>query len=229
VAEGEYPADAPPQFDPGGEGGVWGGKPFANLARNPSAEGAGVRVRPWLDRLGARVFPEHTPISLLLTTILDWPGAGWYVNLEAQHLLRSLWAVFGWGHVRLAGLTPYRLPAALTALGILGAFLAAGRRWRKLDTAMALFILLALLAVWGQVLARGCLFVYYRPYFPPARNAYPAILLTALFLTVGWGELLGVSWGRWKLPAWAKYAAYFTFFLGFDLWAIFSIVTHYAG
>jgi hypothetical protein len=49
---GEWPAEEEPILsDPDASEGYWGGKPFTNLLRNPSAEMGTIRARAWLDGL----------------------------------------------------------------------------------------------------------------------------------------------------------------------------------
>ncbi|HEX7973597.1 MAG TPA: DUF2142 domain-containing protein, partial [Anaerolineales bacterium] len=83
LATGKRPLLEAPSFSaPDGRQGYWGGQPFTNFLRNPLAEKAGLRLRPWADALGARLLPDHTRPSLILTSMLDWPGAGWFYLRE---------------------------------------------------------------------------------------------------------------------------------------------------
>ncbi|NIM08293.1 MAG: hypothetical protein GTO53_03840, partial [Planctomycetales bacterium] len=96
LAVGKRPSDEPPVFeDMAARKGSWGGLPFENLLRNPSAEEAGPRVRLGLDDLGAKILPDQTRPSMILTSLLDPAGAGWYYTLTAQNILRTFWAKFG--------------------------------------------------------------------------------------------------------------------------------------
>jgi hypothetical protein len=108
MVEGTRPTNEPPQFDDSsGNGGTWAGAAFRNLLRNASATHAWLFVRPWADRFGL-----NSPVdqfSVILASVVDWQGAGWYYWAACQRLFRSFWAVFGWVEVSSwgPGLTLY--------------------------------------------------------------------------------------------------------------------------
>lgn len=193
LAEGERPADQPPRFDgPDGRTGTWGGQPFVNPIRNPSAEQGWPWVRPWVVRaIGRLVSPIPLGPFDTLNALLDWERTGWVHGVTARRLLESFWAVFGWGGV-MVDRWWYRLLAWVTWLGLGGALVRAGRlvrgstppgqRWA------VLFLGIAGLLVWGVVFLRPLptLPPWVRLFIPVARYAYPAVVPTALALVGGW-------------------------------------------
>ncbi|MCK4901672.1 MAG: hypothetical protein KAS38_23005, partial [Anaerolineales bacterium] len=229
LVEGRRPLKIEPIFeDRNGNRGTWGGQPFDNLLRNPSAELSWPQIRHWAEALGEKYLPDFNRPSWIMATLADWPGAGWFFDISAKNLLRTFWAKFGWGHVVLMGHKPYRILGVVTALGIFGAIIAL---WRKRCTApwdIIILFSLALLAVWGFTFVRGTTFIVLRPYYPSARSAYPAIIPTMFLLVLGWWELIDISGDRLKIPDWGKFTAYFVPFLFLITWSIISIIRYYA-
>lgn len=235
LIEGEPPAAEPPQFaDASGAAGVWGGRPFHNLLRNASAEQAGPRFEPWADHFGSRLLPDDTRPSLVLTTLLDWPGTGWFYRFSAETLLRSFWGKFGWGHVPLLGDKPYRPLAAFTLLGMLGAGLALARlSWQKnysLPWDALLFMGFLMAGVWIAALVRGAVYLpLLKLYLPVARYTYPAIIPTMLVLVSGWWELLGLPAKGLRLNPAISFALYCLFVISLSVYALLSVVRYYYG
>ena len=197
LAAGDHAASEPPHFtNADGSQGVWGGLPFENMLRNASAESAGPGLRSWADDLGARLLPDHTRPSLVLTSLLDFQGAGWLYELSGLRLLRTFWGLFGWGHVPLLGYSPYRFLGVITLVGLLGAALALARLWRRLPWETIALLGLVLLGAWVPTLVRGAIYLSIpQVYLPVARYAFPAIIPTILILNLGWLEL-----ARWVQP-----------------------------
>ena len=74
LVKGERIAQDPPRFeDTSGERGIWGGQPFINLLRNPSAEQAGFGLRSWVNGIGLKVLPAWPPSypSDILVSLVD--------------------------------------------------------------------------------------------------------------------------------------------------------------
>ena len=195
LVEGNRSVTIPPVFsDSRGESGTWAGEPFRNLLRNASAERAGIRVAPWVDDLGARILPDQSRPSLLVSYILDWQGAGWSYRLSLERIMRTFWAAFGWGHVYLLGSKPYRWLAIVSIFGVIGAVIWFTRRliWARDKIQWDIIALFGLLLVgsWGSTLTRAAVFLgNLRLYLPVARYAYPAIIPTVTLLWLGWLEL----------------------------------------
>jgi len=194
LLEGEYPLQAVPRFyDQEGLAGELEGIPFNNLLSNPSAESSGLRLKPWVEKLGTLIFPDpglNSP-SVTLYALLDWEAGARYYWGASQRLLRTFWAKFGWGHVPLLGSKPYRPLAALTLLGIV-AFVGYGIvRFKRVPWDIVLLLFLAMAAVWGIALIRGSNYLFVRVpiFYPVARYAYPVIIPTVLALVIG---LIGI-------------------------------------
>lgn len=221
-------AGAPSFTDDGGDAGLWGGAPFQNLVRNGSAEAPGARIRPWLDRPGARYLPDETLPSAVLGTLLDPAGAGWYYKSAGLRLLRTFWAKFGWGQVPLLGRKPYRSLILITAAGLLGAGLALYQRRYVLRWDLLFWLAALLLGVWGIVLSRGATYIFVsNPFLPVARYAFPAIIPTMLGLTVGWWSVLALAARRGRIHPQIPSLLIVGFFLVLDLYSAISIITFY--
>jgi hypothetical protein len=185
LVQGVWPDSLLPLFaSSDGAYGEWGGRPFNNLLRNASGESAWPRVRPLADRWGEGIIPHGRP-SLILYSLLDWDGAGWYYRATSETLFRSFWGKFGWGHVSLIGNKPYRPLLVLTFFALVG-FVVGLARWRKkIDWHILLFLSLAMVLVWGPTLVRGVPYIWLRIFIPVARYAYPVIIPTMLLLVSG--------------------------------------------
>lgn len=194
LAEGLRPIDNPPQFtDSSGMQGQWGGQSFKNVLRNPSFEAATVFFRPWVDRLGSKILPDRMLPSLVLASLLDPAGTGWFYLNSASKLFRTFWGLFGWADVPLLGRAPYRWLAIVTLLGFFGLVLSAFRRRRQIPWDIVFIFALVLLGTWGFSLVRSSIYTaIYNVYLPVARYAQPSIIVTMLALNLGWLSLF--SW-----------------------------------
>lgn len=234
LAVGEYPADQPPVFEPGAARGSWGGRPFENLLRNPSAEAAWFYLRPWADQASARLFSDYGQDrpSLALYTLLDPPAAGWFYQRSAASLFRTFWAKFGWGHVPLIGHKPYAralLPFTLLALAGWLPLLWQNRRGLRRAPWAALMVLAAALAgVWGMALVRASNYIFiWTGFLPVARYAFPVIAPTMLALAAGWLAWLELLEKGLRLPGWVKGALFAACFLALDAAALWSLWRYY--
>jgi hypothetical protein len=230
LAAGDYPPEEIPRFDDDdGNRGTWGGQPFENLVRNASAERAWPALRPWAESLGTRLLPDGVHPSLILFSLFDWSAASWYYRFAAENLLRTFWAAFGWGHVHLLVRGAYRLLAAATAVGLLGALAYLLRKWRLMPKALLLLAGLTLVGIWGGALARGVMHVFSaRVFIPAARYAYPAIVPTLFTLVGGWYVGLRFVAHRLSLPQPALLALYVFAFLTLDAVSLISVLRFYA-
>jgi hypothetical protein len=236
LAGGERPLGEPPNFTASdGSRGEWGGQPFDNLLRNGSAEIAGPNFNPLLDRLGARLLPDNTSPSLILTSVLDWPAAGFLYRVSAWRLFCTFWAWFGWGHVPLLVSQLYPLLLAATLAGLLAGLVAIVRRAKSMPWEILAVLGMALLLVWGASLTRSPAYLAISHLFiPVARHAYPAIIPTVLLLTAGWLEIMFWLDALWKrlarrpkdiLPI--LLTLYVFLFLLLDVLSILSIARFY--
>ena len=230
LVKGERLTQDPPRFeDANGERGVWGGQPFDNLLRNPSAEQAGPGVQSWANAIGLKIFNPY-PVgypSDILVSLLDWKGAGWYYRETGTFMLRTFWAKFGWGNVPLLGSKPYRALAVVTLLGLAGAGWALWQRRHTLQWEVLLVLGLALFGIWVLAIFRGIGSIFGWAFTPVARFAFPAILPTVLVLNAGWLEILR-SFGRWlhMVPK-LQVTLYLLFFVTLDALSILSIARFY--
>lgn len=228
LAEGSYPTTQPPTFNSSQAGsGIWAGRPFVNLARNASAESAGLRVRLWADQLGASILPDRTRPSWIMGVLLDLRGAGWFHRELSWYMFRSFWGRFGWGHVLMLGSRPYRALAVVTGLALAGAAIFLWRRRRLLSLEMLTFLGLSAAAAWIMTLVRSENYVLLRIYYPPARYAYPAIIPMLLLLHTGWSELYRPI--RQRLPRSIGLALYCILMSIPLLWGLASIWVYYHG
>ena len=92
----------------------------------------------------------------------------------------------------------------------------------------ALFLLgLSLVIVWGITMIRGSTYLLTRIFIPVARYAYPAIIPTVLVLSTGWLSLLEALERGLRLPGWVKYTVYTGFFIGLNIYALWSITAYF--
>jgi hypothetical protein len=244
LARGQRPLDQPPRFTVlDGSRGEWGGQPFENIFRNPSVEQAGLRIQPRLDNWSAKLLPNSTRASMLLSSLLDWPATGWYMKFSWQLLLERFWAVFGWAHVKLANPVVYRLMETWMILGALAAIVAVARRRQKLPVDVIFMFGLVVLAVWAITLLRGVSYLFdFRLYHTVARHTYPVIILVMLMLLYGWLEIArGLEWGLKRISGdlgeiaqnrtvhLAVVGLFLGLLLALDGYAIYSILMYYRG
>jgi hypothetical protein len=232
MAEGARPLDEIPEFDDfSAQKGTWGGAVFYNLLRNASMEREGLGIQPWVENIKTEDLRAMPSPSWVLNSLFDWEWTGWYYQETAQYLLNTYWAKFGWGHVPLLPFTDqfYFLLQVITLVGVGGAGVRLLRRGLTQPWILFFFLGFAVTGIWAQTALRGIQSLMFGTIFiPPARYAYPAIILTMLVLNVGWLEI-GQTVGRWiRLPFAAKYMVYFLFFLGLDAAAIASLIHFYA-
>jgi hypothetical protein len=234
LAAGTFPMGEAPQFNEDATSGTWGGLPFENLLRNPSAERSWLYLRPWADQFGSKVFSDYQgqeSFSLTIYTLVDFPISVEYYRSVLIHLFRTFWAQFGWAHVPVLGAKPYaRLFLPLTLLAFAGIILTFWQHRGYLSRFPwdVLFLLgLALGIVWGVTFIRGSTYLLTRIFVPVARYAYPAIIPTVLLLGTGWLTLLQTL-ERWlRLPGWIKYVVYAGLFMGLNIYALLSITQYF--
>ncbi len=232
LAVGEYPLDTLPSFyHADARQGVWGGREFENLLRNPSAEQAGFAVRPWASAFGAKLLPDNSHPAMVLRALLDPAGAWWLFGLTGDNLHQTFWGKFGWGHVTLlGGETSYSVLRAVTLMAVSGAFIFLWRVRGRLPWRTLVVLGGALLGAWGAVLLRNVTYIFFaRLFIPSARSAFPAIIPTAMLLCTGILQWLRLA-GRWlRFPAKWMPGVYLAAFLCLDVLSIVTIVKYYRG
>jgi hypothetical protein len=198
-----------------------------NLIRNSSAETAGLRFRFWVDRLGEKILPAWERPSMVLYSLLDRSGAGWYYVVTAQNLLRTFWGKFGWGNVSLIGSKPYRALGFVTMIGAVGTVLVLPKISKKTLWEVLFLLSGATLAVWAFAWMRGSYYLIYRPFIPPARYAYPVIIPTISFLCLGWSLIAQKLSVVMRVPNKLWIGIFGVFFLGLSMISMISIFTYY--
>jgi len=248
LASGRKPIDEPPAYThEDGSVGNWGGEPFVNLIRNGSAEQSGFRFRSEIDNFGSRFLGDNTNPSLIITSLIDYSGTGYYYKATVLRLFRTFWSKFGWGHVHLRIYNAYLTLAIVSMLGILGAIIGMIRKWSDLRWEVLFLFGIVMLISWGATLTRGATYLgLSHLYFPVGRNAYPAIIPTMLIFCIGWLEIIRLTGDIVRylvrklklsnrfdvipellfLPQ-VQIGILFVSFLLLDIAAIFSIMKHY--
>jgi hypothetical protein len=194
--------------------------------RNSSAESSWPWIRPWFDLVLLNRFPGKP--SLILGFLLDPSPNRIYYQAMIKSLTQTFWAKFGWGHVVLLGYRPYTLLALVTLFGCIGALYAFWRRRDRILWDVVIFLGVASLIVWGSAMARGLSSILQGSYFiPVARYAYPAIIPTMLFLSLGWIELIRVLERYLKVPSKLSYILLVLFFIVLNGISFFSIYSYY--
>jgi hypothetical protein len=229
LVPGKQPKEMLPMFhDEDAAEGVWGGEEFTNLLRNGSMEQSWPWVRPWVDALGVRFIPDSGRPSLILYSLLDSPSSGWYYVNTFYRLARTFWAKFAWGHVSLIGHKPYRVLGIFTAVGLAGAVVALWRKRRALPWDSLIFLAIVLSMVWGTTWVRGAIYLFYFPFIPVARYAYPVIIPTMLVLNFGWLESLTALKHWFRLPQGTEIVVYIVLMLALDIISVVSIIKFYS-
>ena len=223
---GAWPLTEPPTFDDSSaRAGMWGGVGFENLARNPSAEQGGPRLRPWVETLILRYVAFYFYPAAAVSAVFDWASLQAWLLAVAVRLFRTFWGYFSWGHIALPALW-YTLLRWLTLAGLLGGAWAAARVWSKIGAPARWAVLwcgLALIAVWASVLVRPLATVLDSKLFiPVARYGYPVIILTVWPLAAGWQALMGRS-RQWLA------IGLLVFFVALDVASVITIHQFYAG
>jgi hypothetical protein len=230
LIEGNHSLDKLPVFTNNeGTKGKWAGEYFENLVRNPSANKSWIRIRPQIEIWIDRFFPDLP--SLILASLPDWRVSSGYYTATAHNVFQTFWAKFGWGHVpldvSLVGTRPYRTISFFPLVGLAGAAIALGRRWRIIPFPVLFFLGAALVIVWGSVMVRGISSISGRIFIPSARYGFPAIIPSLLLLGMGWMEILGLFRGRFELKPLLRGALYLSFYALLALVSIISIARFY--
>ena len=246
-AEGDFPLDSSPVFGTTeGVYGEWGGKPFENLLQNPSAEKAGPRIRSLFDDLGAKILPDRTRLSLVLTSIMDLKTSGFLYKTSIDRLFKTFWAWFGWGHIPLLWEWEYWLLGGFSLLGAVGIFAGLARNKHTIPWEFVFLFGFMVVMVWGFTILRGAIYLAVpKLYIPVARHAYPIIIPTLFVICLGWSEwfenfrlfLLKKSEQNSEMEH-SKflrfsvmnvlYVIYIAFFVLLDILSIVSIMQYYA-
>jgi hypothetical protein len=184
LVEGDYPPGAPPAFaDQSGRAGEWGGRPFANLLLNPSAEA----TWPALRTQGAP--RDFVAYNGRIRSLLAWQRTAAAYPSIARWLFAGFWSEFSGLHPGLSvlQLIPFGLfTAAGTAGAALTAFAPPRRARPELRRAIRFFAPFAAI-IWAAVILRADLWPNLPVVlsFAGARYALAATVPTLALLTIG--------------------------------------------
>ncbi len=225
LAAGEFSGNAPQFSDQNGLTGKWDNRSFQNLILNGSATQPGVRFRLWVDQLTTRLLSIRgfNP-PLILATLQDWHGTGWYYQQSLVTMFRTFWASVAGDKVPIPWPFANTLLVLITILGIVGAIIALWSRRKTLRWDIAVVLGLALFIPWVMAGTRGASDYSLSPLYPWARYAYPAILPTAIMLCAGWLELLELLKTRLKLTDTVRNTIFLSVMFGLSLIAAFDSV-----
>jgi len=231
LIEGEHPIDIAPIWDDASaESGTWDGERVDNAVRNASAEYAGPRVYPWVDKISSGVIPDHGRPSLVVYSLLDTERAGLYYRATAKNMLQTFWGKFAWGHVLLEGKAIYDILAVATLIGLLGCCAVFGYSFPKYQRSTLGLLGLAMLGVWGFAIVRGVIYLFnLNSFIPGARYAFPVIGPTMGVLGYGWWSIVSSIGKRVRIKAGWLIGGMGVAMLVLDIWGILSVWRYYVG
>jgi hypothetical protein len=230
LAIGEYPLNEAPIWDDvKAMSGTWGGKPFNNIIRNGSGESSWPRLYPWIDNIGSRLLPDQGRPSLLLYAFLDWKAGEEYFKATAINMLKTFWGRFGWGHVLLQGKSIYWTLAGITILGLVGCVAVFRKKFLDYQFETLFVVGLAVFVAWSLAVVRGVFYIFYWPFIPGARYAFPVIGPTIGILAYGWWVIITSLKKVAKINDWIYLGGLGLAMLALDIWSIVSILRYYAG
>jgi len=220
LAEGEYSSTPPVFKDENMVSGIWDGKSFSNLVRNPSAEHAWLGVSKASNILKLRSYIEP---ALYLQTIQDIQGFGWYYRLSLSSLFQSFWGQGAGTQISLLGGFTYDILKVISALALLGCFLYIIQSPFLFLRPEMLFMLMVIFIIWTITFFRGTYWVFYFvPLVPYARYAFPAFIPTLLLLNAGILKSLHLITIRYEFEKSLPALAFQTFMFSLAIYAIFS-------
>jgi hypothetical protein len=91
-----------------------------------------------------------------------------------------------------------------------------------------IFFAIVLLMAWGITWVRGAIYLFYFPFIPVARYAYPAVILTMYVLNLGWLECLAALKRWFRLPQGSEVVVYILLMLALDIISVVSIIQFYS-
>ena len=221
LAEGNFSDALPPVF--GSDtltDGIWNGHRFDNLIRNPSAEHAWLSFKPIVNKVYKK---RYLNAPLILATIQDWKGFGWYYKIVSSLLFQEFWGRGAGTQAPLIGHSIYIFLQFITLLSIIGFGIFIYRSPRSFIKKESFILAIVLGIVWSATIVRGVFAMFDDILIVPyTRFAYPAFIPTALILCIGILEVLG--WICSKLGILTKHlgALFGSFLAGLSIYALFS-------
>jgi hypothetical protein len=126
------------------------------------------------------------------------------------------------------GFHPYLILGLFTAVGFFAGIISLGKRGHSLMWEAVIFFAASIVAIWGAAFMRGIGSVLTGPIFiPSARYAYPVIIPSILFLTIGWNEILRLGGNFLSLSSKFIYAFYILFFIMLTFLSLLTLINFY--
>ncbi len=214
---------SPPRRSLATSEGTWAGGEFINVVRNASAERAWPRLHAWVDRLLV-TYVRRSP-TLVLSSLFDVERtAGTLLRWVPTVVLFAFFGIFGWGHVRLertVWFPVFQLVVAAAGLGC--CFWISQARRRSVATHVPALVFLGIAGVlgWSNVVLRVLPLLDGRTVFAAPRYGFPAVLPAVLAIVGGWSALWPV---RLRLHGTLVLLAGFA---GLDALAVWTIWSFY--
>jgi hypothetical protein len=192
IVVGSYPTDQAPVFDDqSASGGMWGGRRFANLLRNGSAEQGWPRLRPWVDRMLVS-YIHRSPTQSVAAFFDTRRVAEVFLPYMVQPATDTFVDSFAWSNIKLSDpIWRYlaRYAAVFALIGCIWWLIA--RRSASSGSLLPALLFLALvgLLVWINTIFRPLPLLGEMYVVPVARYTFPAIIVTALAIVGGWWTL----------------------------------------
>jgi hypothetical protein len=172
----------------------------------------------------------HINLGYFLSSIQDLETSQWIHKIVIKNIFQSFWARFAWNNIRLTSRWYWGL-AILSIAGIAGSlyFLITNfMRGNSLSSRHLLsagWLLTAAIFIWaGAIIRTSIPYWGFKLFIPGARYAYPAIIPTILFLSVGW-YWLSVKFTR----KWIGFILVIVCFIILDIYSIVTIINFYQG
>lgn len=228
LAKGSFP-DTPPIYNGNkGKSGTWGGHTFQNVIRNGSGEEGWPFLRP---AVSSFIFKHFALSSAYLWSWTDVPGMGWYYRETADRLFQTFWGVFAWGNVPLVGNQHFVVFYLISLLAVLGLSVGLIRRRAALKRIRWEWVFLCIITIVFSVAAawmRGLGSWLERLFLPGARYIYPVILSIALFLCLGWHEMINWLPARVRTAKWS-WSLVVLLMAAYWIWAVVSLFLFFYG
>ncbi len=224
---GAFGGTAPTFIGPNGLHVRWNGQQYDNLLRNPSAEEGSFQIRRFPGDTRIIAFMNSAGISpyLMVTTLQDWAGTGWYYQGMTSTLFRTFWASLAGDKAFLRSTWVSTLLQVWTVLGVMGVPVALWMARRRVRWDLVGFLGLAVLIPWLLAAARGTTSFPMRTLlYPWARYAYPGILPTALLLCTGWWTWMQLLSGPLKWDQATRNAIFLGGLLGLSAFAFLNAI-----
>jgi len=200
-------------------------KKFPNFIKNGSAEVGWPSIRPIIANTLYKTGYVRSETDIWSIFDLGAPYDYYYKGV-VSNLFRTYWGGFGWGGVRLLGNKPYRFFLWLSLFALIGNMitLQKGLESKNWNIILLLFILFVMIFIFAMFRAASNFYIY--TFMPTSRYILPAVLLISIFFSNGLHRLIGYIEQTIKG---SLIIVPFIFFMGYNIWAWFSILTYFRG